>query len=107
MSNNPAFLFYPGDYFKDTQIMKTKTQVAYDRIMCEHIRKISVNPSQNKVEKNTVLFLMKNLRKDEQNQLFAVLNKIGDDYQIKWVAVSIANRRRYTLSRQKNATKKK
>jgi len=102
MSKDPAFLFYPGDYLRDTQILSESVQVAYDRIMCEHMRNICISQTQLK-------FLTKRLSKDEKDELFMVLSKVSGGYQITWVAESIEKRRSYSESRRKNreGTKKK
>lgn len=106
MAKDPAFLFYPGDYLRDTQCLSEKTQVAYDRIMCEHMRNTSVDMNNIVVSKDKVTFFTKRLSEEERQELFTVLIKKGDEYQIEWVAESIADRRLYSESRSKNRLKK-
>ena len=95
MAKDPAFLFYPGDYLRDTQMLSETVQVSYDRIMCEHMRNICVSKQQLK-------FLTKRLSEDEKEELLSVLTKVGGGYQIAWVAESIVKRRAYSDSRRKN-----
>ncbi|WP_372938134.1 hypothetical protein [Seonamhaeicola sp.] len=95
MAQDPAFLFYPGDYLRDTQTLSEKTQVAYDRIMCEHMRNICISQSQLK-------FFTKKLNDDEIDELMYVLNEKDGCFQISWVAESIIARRNYSESRRKN-----
>ena len=97
MAQDPAFLFYPGDYLRDTQCLSEKVQVAYDRIMCEHMRNICITQQQLK-------FFTKKLSEDEIDELKMVLTEIEGGYQIKWVAESIVKRRDYSESRRKNRT---
>lgn len=99
-SKDPAFLFYPGDYLRDTQCLSERVQVAYDRIMCEHMRNICISQSQ-------LNFFTKRLSEDEKAELEMVLTKVEDCYQISWVAESINQRRNYSESRRKNRTSKK
>jgi len=100
MSKDPAFLFYPGDYLKDTQLLSEKTQVAYDRIMCEHMRNICITQQQLK-------FLTKKLTPEEFEELKMVLTEVDGRYQIDWVAESISKRKAYSESRRKNREGKK
>lgn len=100
MAKDPAFLFYPGDYLRDTQNLSEKSQVAYDRIMCEHMRNICIRHSQLK-------FFTKRLSPDEIEELLMVLTETDEGYQITWVAESIEKRRAYSESRRKNRTKNK
>ena len=95
MAKDPAFIFYPGDYLRDTQCLSEKTQVAYDRIMCEHMRNICISQQQLK-------FFTKRLSEDEQEELLMVLTEVNGGYQISWVAESIEKRRAYSDSRRKN-----
>jgi len=95
MSKDPAFLFYPGDYLRDTQMLSEKTQVAYDRIMCEHMRNIHITQKQHK-------FLTKRLSEDEMEELNMVIVKVTGGYQIPWVVESISKRKAYSESRRKN-----
>ena len=99
MSNDPAFLFYPGDYLRDTQTLSEKTQVAYDRIMCEHMRNICISKKQLK-------FFTKKLSEDEIEELMFVLTETKDGFMIEWVAESINKRRAYSESRRNNRKKK-
>lgn len=95
MAKDPAFLFYPGDYLRDTQNLSEKAQVAYDRIMCEHMRNICITQQQ-------VNFFTKRLNDDERSELFFVLEKKDDGYIIPWVVESICRRRDYSESRRNN-----
>lgn len=99
MSKDPAFLFYPGDYLRDTQCLSEKVQVAYDRIMCEHMRNICISQAQLK-------FFTKKLSADEVEELEMVLTKVEGGYQIDWVVDSINKRRDYSQSRAKNRSSK-
>jgi hypothetical protein len=99
MSKDPAFLFYPGDYLRDTQCLSEKTQVAYDRIMCEHMRNICISQQQ-------LNFFTKKLSEDELNELLMVLEKTDEGYHIHWVAESISKRKAYSESRRQNRQKK-
>ena len=94
-----AFLFYPGDYLRDTQTLSEKSQVAYDRIMCEHMRNICITQRQ-------LNFFTKRLTPEEAEELMFVLCKIEGGYQIGWIADSINKRRAYSESRRKNRTSK-
>lgn len=95
MADDPAFLFYPGDYLRDTQCLSEKVQVAYDRIICEHMRNICISQQQ-------LNFFTKRLNADEKSELMQVLLKVSGGFQIKWVADSILKRREYSESRRKN-----
>ena len=68
MSKDPGFLFYPGDYLRDTQTLSEKVQVAYDRIMCEHMRNICITKGQLK-------FFTKRLTDEELEELMFMLTK--------------------------------
>lgn len=98
MNNDFAFLFKPGDYLRDTQCLSEKTQVAYDRIMCEHMRSICISKQQLK-------FFTKRLNEEELEELNLVLTKVGDGFQIFWVAESIKKRIAYIESRSRNSSK--
>lgn len=98
MAKDPAFLFYPGDYLRDTQCLSEKAQVAYDRIMCEHMRNICISQQQ-------LNFFTKRLSDDEKNELSFLLKKVEDGFQIEWVAESICKRKEYSESRRKNRKK--
>lgn len=95
MAKDPAFLFYPGDYLRDTQCLSEKVQVAYDRIMCEHMRNICITYEQ-------LNFFTKRLSSEEKAELLHVLTKVEGGYQISWVAESICKRVSYSESRRKN-----
>jgi hypothetical protein len=99
MAKDPAFLFYPGDYLRDTQTLSEKTQVAYDRIMCEHMRNICISKQQLK-------FFTKKLSPEELEELMFVLTEVKDGFQIEWVSDSINKRKAYSESRRKNRSKK-
>ena len=96
---DPAFLFYPGDYLRDTQFLSEVVQVAYDRIMCEHMRNTYVTPAQ-------FSFFTKNFTADEIAQLKTVLKESPYGYYIEWVMDGIVKRRAYSESRRKNRSKK-
>lgn len=98
MGKDPAFLFYPGDYLRDTQCFSEKTQVAYDRIICEHMRNICIAESQLK-------FFTKRLNEEEKDELMTALARVNGGFQIPWVAESIVKRRAYNESRRKNREK--
>ncbi len=93
--NGPAFLFYPGDYLRDTQCLSEICQVAYDRIMCEHMRNICISKTQ-------LNFFTKRLNDEEKKELIFLLKEIPGGYQIEWVADSIAKRQAYSESRRNN-----
>lgn len=97
---DPAFLFYPGDYLKDTQCLSEKSQVAYDRIMCEHMRNICISQQQ-------LTFFTKRLNDEEKDEIMYLLKKIPGGFQIEWVAESICKRRDYSKSRAENRKGKK
>lgn len=96
--DDPGFIFYPGDYLRDTQCLSEKSQVAYDRIMCEHMRNICISKQQ-------LNFFTKRLTDDEKSELMFTLTEIDGGFQIKWVAESIAKRRNYSESRRNNRKK--
>jgi len=96
---DPAFLFYPGDYLRDTQMLSEKSQVAYDRMMCESKRSLVIDLIQFK-------FLTKKMNQDEKDELVNVLEKVDGGYQITWVAESIQKREKYINSRRKNLNSK-
>lgn len=95
MADDPAFLFYPGDYLRDTQCLSEIVQVAYDRIICEHMRNICISQQQ-------LNFFTKRLNVEQKSELMQVLTKVSGGFQIKWVADSILKRREYSESRRKN-----
>ena len=95
---DPAFLFYPGDYLRDTQCLSEKSQVAYDRIICEHMRNICISKQQ-------LNFFTKRLSDDEKSELMFLLQEVDGGFQIPWVAESIRKRRDYSLSRSHNRKK--
>ena len=95
MANDPAFLFYPGDYLRDTQCLSEKAQVAYDRIICEHMRNICISQSQ-------LDFFTKRLNVDEKQELLMVLAPVKGGFHVPWVTESITKRREYSESRRKN-----
>jgi predicted GIY-YIG superfamily endonuclease len=95
MAKDPAFLFYPGDYLRDTQCLSEKAQVAYDRIMCEHIRNQIITEQQ-------LRFFTKRLSEDEKEELLMTLTKTGDGYQISWVVDSFKKRQAFTESRRQS-----
>lgn len=94
-----AFLFYPGDYLRDTQCLSPNAQVAYDRIMCEHMRNICIRHNQFQ-------FFTKRLSEDEISELKSVLVESADGFHIEWVHASINKRKAYSESRRQNRTKK-
>lgn len=95
MAKDPAFLFYPGDYLRDTQCLSEKSQVAYDRIMCEHMRNICISQQQ-------LNFFIKRLSDEEKTEVTSLLKKVEGGFQIEWVAESICKRRDYSKSRAEN-----
>lgn len=95
MAKDPAFLFYPGDYLRDTQCLSESVQVSYDRIMCEHMRNICITQKQ-------LNFFTKRLTSDQKEELLMVLTKKSGGYCIEWVVDSIVKRRSYSESRRKN-----
>jgi len=95
MAKDPAFLFYPGDYLRDTQCLSERSQVAYDRVMCEHMRNTVITKTQ-------LNFFIKRLNDTEKEELISVLKVIEGGYQIEWIASSILKRRDYSESRAKN-----
>ena len=97
MAKDPAFLFYPGDYLRDTQMLSEAAQVAYDRIMCEHMRNTGITEKQYR-------FLTKRLSEDEAEALAMVIEKENDLYVIPWVAESIGKRKKYTPYKIASAT---
>lgn len=99
MAKDPAFLFYPGDYLRDTQCLSESVQVAYDRIMCEHMRNICITQQQ-------LNFFTKKLSPDEKEELLMVLTPISGGFQITWVAESISKRKAYSQSRRENRSKR-
>lgn len=105
MAKDPAFLFYPGDYLKDTQCLSEAAQVAYDRIMCEHMRNISEDMNNITVSKERVNFFTKRLNEEQRAEIFHVLTLIEGGYQIEWVAESICKRKSYSISRANNRKK--
>lgn len=100
MAKDPAFLFYPGDYLRDTQVLSEPVQVSYDRIMCEHMRNICISKSQ-------LNFLTKKLSAEEKSELLSVLTEVQGGFQIHWVAESISKRKAYNESRRSNRKGKK
>lgn len=96
---DPAFLFYPGDYFRDVQCLNDNVQAVYVRIMCEHMRNLSISHVQ-------LSFFTKCLSADETSQLLSVLQKTEKGYHIEWVVDSIIKRKAYTESRRNNRSGK-
>ena len=88
-------MFYPGDYLRDTQCLSEPVQVAYDRIMCEHMRNICISQAQ-------LNFFTKKLSAEEKQELLMVLTEIPGGFQIDWVVTSITKRIAYSESRSKN-----
>lgn len=100
MAKDPGFVFYPGDYLRDTQCLSENVQVAYDRIMCEHMRNICISQQQ-------LNFFTKKLNSEEREEILTVLTKVSDGYQIDWVVESITKRRAYSESRANNRSGKR
>lgn len=98
MAKDPAFLFYPGDYLRDTQCLTESVQVAYDRIMCEHMRNICISQPQ-------LNFFTKRLNEDQKQELMMVLESNEEGFFIPWVHESIIKRKAYSESRSKNRRK--
>lgn len=88
----------PGDYLRDTQCLSEGSQVAYDRIMCEHIRSSIISKKQFN-------FFTKRLNESEKEELFMVLTATEEGYYISWVADSIKKRKAFTESRRKSRLK--
>lgn len=99
MAKYPGFLFYPGDYLRDTQCLSEKAQVAYDRIMCEHMRNICLTQER-------LNFFIKRLDADEIKEVKSVLTKSSEGFYIEWVRLSIEKSKAYSDSRKKNRTSK-
>ena len=95
MAKAPGFIFYPGDYLRDTQCLSEKVQVAYDRIMCEHMRNICITHQQ-------LVFFTKRLNYDEVAELMQVLTERPEGFQITWVADSILKYNAFRASRSSN-----
>lgn len=95
MAKAPGFIFYPGDYLRDTQCLSEAVQVAYDRIMCEHMRNICISQQQ-------LTFFTKRLNPDQREELLNVLTQVDGGYQITWVADSILKYNAFRESRSKN-----
>lgn len=85
---------------RDTQCLSERSQVAYDRIMCEHMRNICITQEQ-------LNFFTKRLTSDEKYELMMVLRPAPGGFQIPWVVDSIQKRRDYSESRRKNREGKK
>lgn len=99
MSKGPSFKFYPGEYLRDTQCLSEKAQVAYDRIICEHMRNICIC-------KNQFEFFTKRLSEDEIRGLLTVIRELDEGYQIDWVVESIIKSNIYKDSRRDNRLSK-
>jgi hypothetical protein len=95
MAKSPGFIFYPGDYLRDTQCLSEQVQVAYDRIMCDHMRNICIS-------QQLLNFFTKRLNADHKLELMPVLTPIEGGFQIGWVADSILKYNAYRASRGKN-----
>lgn len=95
MANDPAFLFYPGDYLRDTQCLSETVQVAYDRIICEHMRNICITQAQ-------LNFFTKRFTEEQKSELMMVVKPTKGGFHIPWVSESIVKRREYSESRRKN-----
>lgn len=95
----PGFYFYPGDYLRDTQNLSEKSQVAYDRIMCEHMRNVCISKQQ-------LNFFTKRLTEEEKKELEMVLTETSEGFQITWVAESVSKSKAYSDSRKKNRESK-
>lgn len=109
MAKDFSFQFCPGDYLRDTQCLSEKAQVAYDRIMCEHIRNVSNHMQSICISQENITFFAKRLNEDERAELYHVLTKVSGEksgFQIEWVAEKIAERQRYIESRSGNGGKK-
>lgn len=98
MAKDPGFIFYPGDYLRDTQCLSEKSQVAYDRIMCEHMRNTLISKKQFD-------FFTKKLTDDEKEELLMTLTELEGSYQISWVVESITKRKAFTESRRNSRLK--
>ena len=100
MAKDPAFLFYPGDYLRDTQNLGEAAQVAYDRIMCEHMRNICISQKQ-------LNFFTKRMNESDVDELMFVLEECEGGFHIPWVSESITKRKQYSESRRNNRKGKK
>lgn len=105
-ATTPGFVFYPGDYLRDTQCLSEASQVAYDRIMCEHLR-ASEDMNIICISYDKHKFFTKRLTPDQKEELNHVLKDIGTGFQIEWVVQSILKTRAYSESRSKNRKGKK
>jgi hypothetical protein len=94
-----SFLFYPGDYLRDTFMLSPEAQQSYDHLMCGHMKNICFTYEQLKP-------YIKNLSPDQSAELFAVLTKGDDGYFIEWIRQSIEKRKAFCESRKKNRLKK-
>lgn len=94
-----AFLFYPGDYLRDTQCLSSNAQVVYDRLICEHVRNLCISQAR-------LNFFTKNCTPDEVEQVVSVLEMTENGYCIRWVVDSINKRTAFSESRRKNRTSK-
>jgi len=97
---SPAFLFYAGDYLKDTQLLPVKAEIAYIRILCEHINNLTV-------KHHAIKFITRELDDEERILLFDRLEQLEDGYRIPWVVTAIEKQRAFSESRRNNANAKK
>lgn len=105
MSKDPAFLFYPGDYLADIQLLNINARSVYTNIMCAMIKYTDEHMSNICVGQTVFDLLTKNLTEEEKKELLSVVDKTEKGYQIYWVAASIAKRKSYIISRSKNRNK--
>jgi len=80
--------------------MSEAAQVAYDRIMCEHMRNICIS-------QQLLNFFTKRLTEDQRQELANVLTSTPEGFQITWVADSILKYSAFRESRSKNRQGKK
>lgn len=85
---------------KDTQLLPPNAEVAYMRILCEHINNLNVNPYAFKV-------ITRNLNEEERVLLFDRLEHCEEGYSIPWVVAAIKKQRAFSESRRNNANAKK
>lgn len=107
MTKDFAFQFVPGEYLRDTQCLSEKGQVAYDRIMCEHIRSICSDMDGVCIPKERIDFFCKRLSSEEKWEVLSVLREVGGGFQIEWVAKSVSQRAGYVESRKNNGSSPK
>ena len=100
MAKDPAFLFYPGDYLRDTAHLTDVQRSMYDTIMCRHMKKICFTYEDLHRQ-------FRNSDPDDIQELVDVMEEVSPgEYSIEWVRDSIEKRRAYSESRRKNRAKR-